>query len=41
VAVPVTEPLYVDCEALLGVIEQTCAHPVGMVYRPDYDMVSR
>lgn len=41
VAVQVTEPLYVDCEALLGVIEQMCAHPVGMVYRPDYDMVAR
>ena len=41
VAVQVTEPLYVDCEALLGVIEQMCAHPVGMVYRPDYEMVTR
>jgi len=41
VSVQVTEPLSVDCEALLAVIEQTCAHPIGMVYRPDYDMVSR
>ena len=41
VTVPVTEPLYADCEALLGVIEQTCAQPTGLMYRPDYDVVTR
>ena len=41
VAVPVTEPLYAECEVLLGLIEQTCAQPAGLMYRPDYDMVIR
>ncbi|MFM2310017.1 MAG: hypothetical protein RLY87_2139 [Chloroflexota bacterium] len=40
VTVPVTEPLYADCEVLLGLIEQTCARPAGLMYRPDYAMVT-
>ena len=39
VTVPVTEPVYADCEALLGLIEQTCARPAGLMYRPDYALV--